>query len=123
MKAEAVIDSLVSNNQFKDIIVSADTIVVCDDKILEKPDDQEGAKSMLKMLSGRSHTVMTGVTIGYKHNLLKETPLSSSSIIPEYYYCEFVETTQVKFASLNDDIINAYVATGESMDKGIYKKQ
>ena len=44
MKAEAVIDSLISSNRFEDIIVSADTIVVCDNKILEKPDDQDGAK-------------------------------------------------------------------------------
>lgn len=120
MKAEAVVNTLLSNNRFEDIIISADTIVVCDNTILEKPSDESSARMMLSMLSGRHHNVMTGVTIAYKKRLYdavagsKENKMILSS---DYSYYEFVESTEVKFAKLDDNIINAYVATGEPMDK------
>ena len=120
MKAEAVVNSLLSNNRFEDIIISADTIVVCDDTILEKPADESSARKMLNMLSDRHHNVMTGVTIAYKKDLFAAVAGSKDkamAIPSQYCYYEFVESTQVKFAKLDDNIINAYVATGEPMDK------
>ena len=83
-----------------DIVVAADTIVVCDDKILGKPKSEEEAKAMLRLLSGRAHQVMTGCTVlcGDK----AET---------------FTEVTQVHFRALSEKEIDRYVATKEPMDK------
>ena len=46
-----------------DVVIAADTIVVCQGKVLGKPHDQEDAKNMLRLLSGRDHQVMTGCTV------------------------------------------------------------
>ena len=83
-----------------DVVIAADTIVVCDGKILGKPQDREDAVRMLKMLSGRSHQVMTGVTV-----LQGEQAESCTEI------------TQVYFRSLSDREILRYVDSGEPMDK------
>lgn len=82
------------------IVIGADTIVVCDGKILGKPESRENAKEMLRMLSGRTHQVLTGVTItdGEK----TET---------------FFVASDVTFFDLTDEEISAYVETGESDDK------
>ncbi len=88
-----------------DIVISADTIVVCDDKILEKPSCNDSARSMLKMLSGRTHEVKTSCTIGYKMKT------------DEYKVHNFCETTKVKFAELSDETIADYVASKEPLDK------
>lgn len=82
------------------LIVGADTIVVIDDIILGKPRDVEDAARMLRMLSGRSHTVMTAVAA--KHN---GRTISG------------VEIVDVTFLPLDDDLITRYIATGEPMDK------
>ena len=81
-------------------VVAADTIVAIDGKILGKPADEADAFTTLKMLSGRSHRVYTGVTV---YNLGK--------VKTE------VEKTEVKFRNLNTAEINAYIATGEPNDK------
>lgn len=81
-------------------VISADTVVVLDDKILGKPHSAEEAFSMLRSLSGRTHTVYTGVCI-----------ISGSLKI-----C-FAEKTQVNFCHLTDSEINSYIATGEPFDK------
>lgn len=81
-------------------VIGADTVVAIDGRILGKPKDKEDAFSMLKMLSGREHSVFTGVTI------IKGSALKS-------FYCE----TKVKFFDLTDDEINSYIATGECDDK------
>lgn len=81
-------------------VIGADTVVVCDGKILGKPADTNHAKEMLSMLSGREHLVMTGVCIVHDGEI-------------ETYHA----VSRVHFYELSDEDIEAYVATGEPMDK------
>lgn len=83
-----------------DTVIGADTVVAIDDKILGKPSDEQEAYSMLKLLSGRTHSVFTGVTV--------ITPEKTSTFSVE---------TQVEFFELTDEEIYSYIATGECMDK------
>lgn len=83
-----------------DVILSADTVVVLDDLILGKPKDTSDAKKMLLALSGRSHLVLTGVTV-----------LSARGAKT----C--CEETLVYFRPLAEKEIDAYIATREPMDK------
>ncbi len=83
-----------------DVVIAADTIVVCDGKVLGKPHTEEEAVEMLSLLSGRDHQVMTGVTVITGEN--EET---------------FTEVTDIHFRPLSEKEIRAYVATGEPMDK------
>ena len=83
-----------------DIVIAADTIVVCEGKVLGKPRSEAEAVEMLSLLSGRDHQVMTGCTV-----LSGET-------------CEtFTEVTDLHFRSLSQKEIENYVASGEPMDK------
>ncbi len=82
------------------LVIGADTIVVVDGLILGKPRDTADAARMLRILSGRSHTVMTGVAASLEGNTVSS-----------------VEIVDVTFLPLDDDAINRYVATGEPMDK------
>lgn len=84
----------------KDTIIGADTVVAADGKILGKPRDEQEARAMLKMLSGKIHSVFTGVTV--------ISPAGKNSFFAE---------TKVKFFDLSDDEINDYVSTGECLDK------
>ena len=84
----------------EDTVIAADTIVVCCDRILGKPHSQEEAKQMLRLLSGREHQVMTGVTVVRGDRV--ET---------------FTEVTDIHFRVLSEQEIEDYVATGEPMDK------
>ena len=81
-------------------VIAADTIVVCEGKVLGKPKDEADAKAMLRLLSGRDHQVMTGCTVlcGGK----AET---------------FTEVTDLHFRELGEREIERYVASGEPMDK------
>lgn len=81
-------------------VIAADTIVVIDNVILGKPQDAAAAKSMLQRLSGRTHQVMTGVAVRYKGQQLSK-----------------VCVTDVNFRQLTAEEIDAYIATGEPMDK------
>ena len=91
-----------------EIVIAADTIVVCEKKvqgkltkvILGKPRSEEEACEMLSMLSGREHEVMTGVTV-------MNAGLSRT----------WTEVTKVRFRELTRQEILAYIATGEPMDK------
>ncbi len=83
-----------------DVVVAADTIVVCDHKVLGKPVDQEDAFRMLKLLSGKDHQVMTGLTV-----LRGDTAVVCT------------EVTDIHFRELTDGEILAYIRTGEPMDK------
>ena len=83
-----------------DVIIAADTIVVCCDKILGKPHSEEEAVEMLQLLSGRDHQVMTGVTV-----------LTDTDCIT------FTDVTDIHFRELSDAEIRRYVASGEPMDK------
>ena len=84
----------------EDVVVAADTIVVCDGIVLGKPRYEAHAIEMLSLLSGRAHQVMTGCTVlrGQKD----ET---------------FTEVTDIHFRPLSPGEIRRYVATGEPMDK------
>jgi septum formation protein len=84
------------------IIIAADTEVVLDGHVLGKPRTSDDARHMLQKLSGRMHSVITGVT------LIR---------LPDAERRSFVETTQVQFAKLEDDEILRYLATGEPFDK------
>lgn len=81
-------------------VIAADTIVVIDNVILGKPQDAAAAKAMLQRLSGRTHQVMTGVAVHYKGQQLSK-----------------VCVTDVSFRQLTAEEIDAYIATGEPMDK------
>jgi septum formation protein len=83
-----------------DLVIGADTVVVYDGAILGKPSDEADAARMLRMLSGKTHTVYTGVCF-------------VSADKTESFY----EQTQVTFYPLTEQEIEAYVATGEPMDK------
>jgi septum formation protein len=97
----------------QDFILGADTIVVVDATMLGKPRDSADAARMLRMLSGRSHQVITGVCV------LK--PVAGKSVNSEDMRSE---TTLVTMSELSDEEIQAYVATGEPMDKaGAYAIQ
>jgi septum formation protein len=84
------------------IIITADTIVVLDNKIIGKPSGKTQAKKFLRLLSGKEHIVYTGFVV-----LNTET----NQIIVDY------EKTKVKFRKLDDDEINDYVNSGSPMDK------
>jgi septum formation protein len=83
-----------------DLVIAADTIVVCDDQVLGKPKDASDAKEMLQLLSGRSHQVMTGLTV-----------------LRGEFATVVTEVTDVIFRPLSDKEIDDYIATGEPMDK------
>jgi nucleoside triphosphate pyrophosphatase len=84
------------------IVIAADTVVTLDAHILGKPRTTDDARNMLSKLSGRTHSVVTGVT------LIR---------LPDAERRRFVETTHVHFAALADDELNRYLATDEPNDK------
>ena len=93
-KAEAVF------RQADDIVVAADTIVVCAGRTLGKPHSEAEAAEMLRLLSGRDHQVMTGMTV-----LRGEASVTCT------------EVTDIHFRPLSEKEIESYIATGEPMDK------
>ncbi|MCL2222042.1 MAG: Maf family protein [Oscillospiraceae bacterium] len=84
----------------EDLIIAADTLVYLGNIPLEKPSSEEDAANMLRMLSGKKHTVYTGVVVA--RGEISETA---------------VEKTDVYFRDVSEDEIIAYVGTGEPMDK------
>ena len=89
------------------LVLGADTVVVCDHEILNKPADDADAARMLRLLAGRTHQVITGVCL-----------ISSHSVEVA------AETTRVTMLTMSDEEILAYVATGEPTDKaGAYAIQ
>ena len=83
-----------------DLIIAADTVVALEDRVLGKPADAERAFEMLSALSGRSHTVYTGVTVRRGDRTVTRHA-----------------ATKVQFRVLSPEEIRAYIATGEPMDK------
>ncbi len=83
-----------------DVVVAADTIVVCGGTVLGKPRDAAEAVNMLRLLSGRDHQVMTGMTVlrGKRSRTV-------------------TEVTDIHFRQLSEQEIRRYVASGEPMDK------
>ncbi|KAJ3041464.1 hypothetical protein HDV00_009260 [Rhizophlyctis rosea] len=88
----------------KAFIISADTVVVLDNEILEKPKDADDARRTLQSLSGRKHQVVTGVALTFRDKSDGTTRFES-----------FTEQTEVEFATLSDELITAYLATGEPL--------
>ena len=84
------------------IIIGADTVVCVGKKIFGKPKDKEDAVRMLKELDGKVHEVISGLCIINKY---------SGEVVTK------AVTTKVKFRTLNDELINWYVGTGEPLDK------
>ncbi len=82
-------------------VLGADTMVVSGNHMLGKPRDEEQARRMLKSLSGTWHEVMTAMAL----------------LAPSGCLWQAVEITRVHFLPLDDQAIEAYIATGEPMDK------
>ena len=82
------------------LVIGADTIVVYDGQVIGKPTDAHDAKRILRLLSGKTHTVYSGLCV-----MTDEKKL----------VCH--DTTYVTFADLSDEVIDAYVATGDPLDK------
>ena len=95
-KADVFLKKITSD----EMIITADTVVICDGKILGKPKDSKDAKEMLRFLSGKTHKVTTGVTVATK---AKRESFSSESY--------------VTFADLTDEEIEYYVDTFHPLDK------
>jgi septum formation protein len=111
-KAQAVFAEL-SNESEKEglqspqVVLGADTTVTLDGHILGKPEDAADAARMLRLLSGRTHRVMTGI-----------------AVVTADYTKAAAEITEVTFIDLSDEEIAGYIATGEPMDKaGAYAIQ
>ncbi|XP_035249118.1 probable bifunctional dTTP/UTP pyrophosphatase/methyltransferase protein isoform X1 [Anguilla anguilla] len=92
-----------------DIVIGADTVVTVDGLILEKPVDKQDAYNMLSRLSGKEHSVFTGVAIA-----LCQEPEGREV---EYRVYDFYEETKVKFADLSEEMLWEYIHSGEPMDK------
>ena len=82
------------------VVIGADTVVILNEKILGKPKDEDDAFLMLRALSGRTHTVITGCCITDGENERR-----------------FSDSTEVTFYDLSDEEIREYIATGDPMDK------
>jgi len=82
------------------LVITADTVVCCDDDILGKPKDREDAISMLRRLSGQAHEVITGVVLTTKDRQV-----------------DFTVSTKVFFKALTADEINFYIDTYKPYDK------
>ena len=115
----------------QDTVLGADTIVLVDSTVLEKPRDKDDAKRMLALLAGRSHRVITGVCVikpvssfefrvsSQEQSLETRNPKLETSLEDVR-----AETTEVWMRDLSPDEIEGYVASGEPMDKaGAYAIQ
>ena len=101
-KGEAVRDLLASSgeNLSDTVIIAADTVVACDGEILGKPQDKADAERMIRMLSGKAHTVTSGVAL-----IHRDKTVSAAS------------TTKVTFDTLTEEFINGYISSDEPYDK------
>src|SRR6267378_356026 len=107
--AKAKADLVTARDIGPAIILAADTVVVLDDKILGKPSSVEDARHMLQQLSGRTHSVLTGVALVR---------------LPDGERRQFIESTLVHFRPITDDELSSYLATEEPYDKaGAYAIQ
>lgn len=102
-KAADVFAHLSEEEKEESLVLGADTVVVCDGRIMGKPKDEACAVEMLSLLQGRSHEVYTGVTMIFKKGRKQEI--------------SFAERTQVSLFPMSMEEIRAYVATGEPFDK------
>lgn len=87
-----------------ELLITADTIVYLDGEVLGKPDDEKDARQMLRKLSGKTHQVVTGVTLTFRN---EESLIQHS----------FASVSQVTFAQLSDAEIDHYVTHYHPLDK------
>src|SRR3974390_1465927 len=107
--ADAKADLVAARALGPSIIIAADTVVVLEGQILGKPRSTDEARPMIQGFSGRTHSLITGVSLVR---------------LPEIRRRQFVETTLVHFAALSSDEISRYLATEEPYDKaGAYAIQ
>lgn len=99
-KAKAVCDTI-SEFRADSVIIGADTIVVCDGEIMGKPQDEKDSFRMLRKISGKAHSVYTGVTL-----LWGDGSINS-----------FAEETKVTVSELTDSEIQSYIDTKDPYDK------
>lgn len=92
-----------------DLVIGADTVVTVDGLILEKPVDKQDAYCMLSRLSGKEHSVFTGVVIVLCYE--REGGETEHKVV------DFYEETKVKFAELSEEMLWEYINSGEPMDK------
>jgi septum formation protein len=100
--ANAKADLVVARAVGPSIVLAADTVVVLDGKILGKPSSAENARHMLQQLSGRTHSVLTGVALVR---------------LPDGERRQFIESTLVHFRPITDEELSSYLATEEPYDK------
>lgn len=100
-KAQAAADDLLDTSETT-FIVGADTTVVAGGEMLEKPVDAKDARRMLRLLSGKTHEVLTGVAV---------------LALPDGQSANFVDKTRVNFIELSERDIEDYIATGEAFGK------
>ena len=93
-------DALINKLDFDEILICSDTVVLLEDEIIGKPKDKKDAKQILQKLSGKTHCVITGVTIRNKSK-----------------HITFQDKTEVTFNKLSDLEIDHYLQTNDAMDK------
>ena len=99
-KAAAVAEELGITESDDTLVIASDTVVVCDNIILGKPRDKAHATEMMRMLSGRRHSVISGIAVIYRGKRVFSH-----------------EETEVEFRTLTDAEIESYVSTDEPYDK------
>ena len=101
-KGEAVRDALISKGALDDdtLIIASDTVVCCDGEILGKPHGKADAERMIRILSGKSHTVTSGIALLYRGRVFTDSA-----------------TTKVTFDALDEDFIQEYISSPEPYDK------
>lgn len=104
VKSESVFERIKAENSKNLLVIGCDTVVSLHETIFGKPTSVENAESVLSKLSGRSHDVYTGV------HLILHTDQA-------VHKTSFFEKTEVEFMDMDSEIIQAYVRTGEPMDK------
>ena len=101
-KANEVAERMTNEGESFDLVIGGDSVVVLGERtILEKPEDESDAMRMLGLLSGSTHRIVSGIAL----------------VRPGKPDVSFSESTEVRFVTLDDAAIAAYVATGEPMDK------
>jgi septum formation protein len=108
-KGKSVANQLHKNDkEFKNpFILSSDTIVCLKDEILGKPQNSDQARETLLKLSGKTHTVYTGVSLRYWHPLFGESEQIKN----------FHSATDVTFGQIDEETLELYLETGDSLDK------
>lgn len=109
-KASAVVDDLVEQGVCgKVAVIGSDTMVVLDNRIFGKPEDEQDARAMLRELSDRAHQVITAVSVW---EIERENGVDAA-----VSHRSFADITLVRFLDLTEQRITEYLATGESFDK------